>query len=89
MKLFDWIKKKVGLEEEEDDEFFLSGLKLSEDSESMDDVLNSSTMKRENLDVSDYRERERFVSIFWTWVSYLVLRLLLSNTHRWVIRSRS
>ncbi|MCR4654937.1 MAG: hypothetical protein K5770_01690 [Lachnospiraceae bacterium] len=61
MKLFDWIKKKVGLEEEEDDEFFLSGLKLSEEGESIEDVLKSSTMKRENLDVNDYKERERFV----------------------------
>ncbi len=61
MKLFDWIKKKVGLEEEEDDEFFLSGLRLSEEGESIENVLKSSTMKRENLDVSDYKARERFV----------------------------
>ena len=61
MKLFDWIKKTIGFEEEDDDEFFLSGLKLGEDAESMTDVLGSSTMKRENLNVSDYKERERFV----------------------------
>ncbi|HAG68928.1 MAG TPA: hypothetical protein DCL38_03030 [Lachnospiraceae bacterium] len=61
MKLFDWIKKTIGLEEEEDDDFFLSGLKFGEESETITDVLNSSTMKRENLNVSDYKERERFV----------------------------
>ena len=33
MKLFDWIKRTIGIEEEEDDEFFLSGLKFPDDSE--------------------------------------------------------
>ena len=61
MKLFDWIKRRIGLEEEDDDEFFLSGLRMGEDSESIDEVLKASTLKRENLNVSDYRERERFV----------------------------
>ena len=61
MKLFDWIKKTIGFEEEDDDDFFLSELKVGDASESIADVLNSSTMKRENLNVGDYRERERFV----------------------------
>ncbi|MBQ7562468.1 MAG: hypothetical protein IJT16_00595 [Lachnospiraceae bacterium] len=61
MKLFDWIKKTIGFEEKDDDDFFLSELKVGDASESIADVLNSSTMKRENLNVGDYRERERFV----------------------------
>ena len=61
MKLFDWIKRTIGIEEEDDDEFFLSGLKFPDDSEPVSNVLNSVAMKRENLNVSDYRERERFV----------------------------
>jgi hypothetical protein len=61
MKLFDWIKRTIGIEEEEDDEFFLSGRKFPEDSEPVTDALKSATMKRENLNVADHRERERFV----------------------------
>ncbi|MCR5790219.1 MAG: hypothetical protein K6G83_10070 [Lachnospiraceae bacterium] len=61
MKLFDWIKKTIGFEDEDDDDFFLSELKVGEESESITDVLNSATIRRENLNVADYRERERFV----------------------------
>ena len=61
MKFFDWIKKTIGFEEEDDDDFFLSELKVGDASESIADVLHSSTMKRETLNVGDYKERERFV----------------------------
>ncbi|MCR4740978.1 MAG: hypothetical protein K5886_12065 [Lachnospiraceae bacterium] len=63
MKFFDWIKKTLGFDEDEyeNDDFFLKDLKTGESAEAMTEVLSSVSLKRENMNVMDYRDRERFV----------------------------
>ncbi|MCR5108079.1 MAG: hypothetical protein K6B28_07935 [Lachnospiraceae bacterium] len=61
MKLFDWIKKTLGFEEEEDEDFFLDDLKVGDSVKNMTDVLQSASLKRENMNILDHRDRERFV----------------------------
>ena len=63
MKLFDWIKKTLGFDEDEidDDDFFLNDFRTGDPSDAMNTVMGSVSLKREHLNVMDYRDRERFV----------------------------
>ncbi|MCR5734051.1 MAG: hypothetical protein K6G22_05510 [Lachnospiraceae bacterium] len=63
MKLFDWIKRTLGFDDEgsDNDDFFLNDIKTGDSSEAMTEVLSSVSLKRENLNVLDYKDRERFV----------------------------
>ena len=58
--LFRFIKEKLGFEEEEEDEFSL-GLEEGEDAKSVPDVLRRASKRRSDLNVLDYRERERYI----------------------------
>ncbi|MCR4924461.1 MAG: hypothetical protein K5931_10685, partial [Lachnospiraceae bacterium] len=62
MKLFDWIKKTLGFDEDLFDDDFLEEYKDRPDAgDNVKDVMTSPSLKRENLNVLDYKERERFV----------------------------
>ncbi len=58
--LLRFIKEKLGFEEEEEDDFSL-GLEEGEDAKSVQDVLRRSSKRRSDLNVLDYRERERYI----------------------------
>ena len=60
MKIFDWIKEKLGFDEDEYEVIF-DGFGVGDDAEAMTEILKRSSLKRERLNVLDYKEREQFV----------------------------
>lgn len=58
--LFRFIKEKLGFEEEEEDDFLLE-LEEGENARSMPEVLGHASKRRNNLNVLDYKERERYI----------------------------
>lgn len=62
MGLISFIKRKLGIEENEQDDFdFALGLSEGKDSESIQDVLKHDTLRRADLNILDYRDREQYV----------------------------
>lgn len=62
MSFFEKIKEFLGFRTSEDDEIeFALGLSEGKDSDSMDHVLLRDTVRRSDLNVLDYRDRERYV----------------------------
>ncbi len=62
MSFFEKIKEFLGFRSSEDDEIeFALGLSEGKDSDSMDHVLLRDTVRRSDLNVLDYRDRERYV----------------------------
>ena len=61
MKIFDFFMEKLGfLDEDEESEFEVS-LETGENAEAITEVLQHSTIKRADINVLDYRERELYV----------------------------
>lgn len=58
--LINFIKEKLGFVEEDDDEFDF-GVETGEKAESIQEVLRSSSKRRSDLNILDYKERELYI----------------------------
>ncbi len=61
MGLIRWIKEKFGRYEQEDPFEFAMGLSEGEDAVSMTEVLRHQSLRRSDLNIYDYRDRERYI----------------------------
>lgn len=60
-KLFNFIKDFLGFEDEEEEDEFDLGLEIGENSESLKEVLSLSTKHRRDVNILDYKDRERYI----------------------------
>lgn len=62
MRIFDFILDKLGFGEDEDDELdFGVGMQPEEDAEEMTEVLKKAPVRRADINILDYRERELYI----------------------------
>lgn len=64
MKIFDWLKDILGFDDDDDDDFDFNldvALKEGEDAESLAQALHHQSSSRREINVHNYKDRERFV----------------------------